>query len=66
MKNYKNHAIAFGITAAVLLIVAVIVTYKWMQLRKNIAKVTTKTAAPTSAAVNAAVEATNQAAAAIV
>lgn len=63
MKNYKNTAITFGIIAGVLLIAGVIITYKWMQLRKSVAKVATNTANPTPSAVAASVDAVHSQAA---
>lgn len=61
MKN--KAAWTFGIIAGILLIAGVIITYKWMTLRKSIAKVATNTSAPTPAATAAAVDAIhNQAA----
>lgn len=63
MKNYKSHALAFGITAAVLLVALGIITWKWMALRKAVAVTATKTANPTSAAINAAVSAVQTSAA---
>lgn len=65
MKNYKTHAITFGILAGILLIALVIVGYKYMQLRKSVAKVATKTTNPTVAATSAAIDAINQQAALI-
>lgn len=63
MKTYKNTAITFGIVAGLLLIAGIIVTYKWMALRKSVAKVATGTANPTSSAVSASVDAVHSQAA---
>ncbi len=59
MKNYKTTAITFGILAGVLLVAGVFITYRWMMLRKNVAKVATNTPTPTNSAIIAAVNAVN-------
>lgn len=66
MKNYKNHAIVFGILSAVLLVSLTIVAWKWMSLRKAVAITATKTANPTASATSAAVSAVQSSASAIV
>lgn len=59
----NKKAWTFGIIAGILLIAGVFVTWKWLTLRKNVAKVATKTSAPTPAATSAAVDAIAQQAA---
>lgn len=63
MKN-KN-ALVFGIIAVVLLIAGIFVTWKWMSLRKSVAKVATNTTTPTSSATIAAISAVQSQAALI-
>lgn len=60
MKSYKNQAIIFGVLMGIFLIVGIIVTYKYMQLRKKVAIVATKTPTPTASAIRAAVDAINE------
>ena len=54
-KNYKTQAMVFGITGGVLLVAIIIIGWQYISLRKDIAKVATKTANPSGSAISAAV-----------
>lgn len=66
MDTNKKSMITFAIIASVLLIAGGFILWKYMELRKNVAKLATNTKTPTSSSTTAAIDAVNSQANSIV